>query len=276
MSHFSVMVLTDGEKTVEELLAPYNENLEVDPYIYRTKTQIIKDAKKRKEMILNKIKEAKESHSFYGNSEWQKAFLNAETDEELYQAEINENSIYDKEGNELSTYNPKSKWDWYSIGGRWQGLIKAKNGVKANDPGIFGSSPYAEDDNRFDCALIKDINFTPDEEELKHAKRYWEVVIEGSPLKPGEDKEDFMSFRTKEYYLERYKNKETYAKISSSFVTYAVITPDGQWHEKGQMGWWGCSSETGDESLDWDLHFKERFIDTMSPNTVVTIVDCHI
>ena len=37
MSHFAVAVFTDGKKSIEELLAPYSENLEVAPYIYLTK-----------------------------------------------------------------------------------------------------------------------------------------------------------------------------------------------------------------------------------------------
>ena len=75
--------------------------------------------------------------------------------------------------------------------------------------------------------------------------------------------------------MDHYKTKENYAKICSSFVTYAVVTPDGKWHQKGDMGWWGASSETGDESLDWDLHYKERFLDIAKPNWELTVCDCH-
>ena len=78
------------------------------------------------------------------------------------------------------------------------------------------------------------------------------------------------------YYEDYYRDKETYAKIMASFVTYAVVSPDGEWFSKGDMGYWGCSSETADESLNWDLHYKERFIDTADPDWTLTIVDCHI
>lgn len=69
---------------------------------------------------------------------------------------------------------------------------------------------------------------------------------------------------------------ETYAKIQSSVVTYAVIMPDGKWYQKGDMGWFGLSSETEEESYDWDMHFKENFIDKADPDWILTIVDCHI
>lgn len=48
MSHFSVAVFTDGKKSVEELLAPYDENIEVTPYVKLTRQQMIEEALERK------------------------------------------------------------------------------------------------------------------------------------------------------------------------------------------------------------------------------------
>lgn len=33
-------------------------------------------------------------------------------------------------GNELSTYNPNSKWDWYEIGGRWKDILLVRENVE--------------------------------------------------------------------------------------------------------------------------------------------------
>lgn len=278
MSHFTVMVLSDGKKTVDELLAPYDEGIQVEPYINRTRAQMIEDAKYNQKRLIERIKDTEKEGKPYNKSSYEEELLSCKTDEDFYNYAHYEDEMYDEEGNELTTYNPKSKWDWYQVGGRWEGLIKAKKGMKANSPSLLmvGKGYTPPDDDHFDCALIKDIDFSIDPEILEKKIRWWEVVIEGSPLKAGEDEDDFRTFYRKEYFLDRYKDKETYAKVAASFVTYAVITPDGEWHQKGEMGWFGCSSETGDESLDWDLHFKERFIDSMDPNTIVTIVDCHI
>ena len=46
-----------------------------------------------------------------------------------------------------STYNPNSKWDWYSSGGRWNNCIKTKDGEFVNEC-LFGEidlEPYPED-----------------------------------------------------------------------------------------------------------------------------------
>ena len=52
MSHYTVAVITDDLNKIDEMLKPYDENMEVKPYIVRTKEQIIKDAKERKERYL--------------------------------------------------------------------------------------------------------------------------------------------------------------------------------------------------------------------------------
>ena len=49
MSHYCVGVIVnntnDIESSIEKILAPYDENLEVEPYIYKTKAELIQLAK---------------------------------------------------------------------------------------------------------------------------------------------------------------------------------------------------------------------------------------
>ena len=167
------------------------------------------------------------------------------SDDECWQAMAEEyDGRTDGEGNIYSTYNPDSKWDWYCIGGRWSGEL------------IDG-----------DEAKVKDINFAPDQETYDRAIKAWEDIV---------DHDGKHSIYSKEYYLERFGTAEKFAEYSSRFSTYAVVTPDGVWHAPGEMGWWGCSSESDDEYRDWQEHYKERFIDTADPEWILTLVDCHI
>ena len=127
MSHFTVAVFTESNgKTVDELLAPYDENIVVEPYIDKTKEEIIQSAKETKDRILTRLKE----NPNYELDNWEEDYINAKTDEELYNQGIWEDEEYDENGNHLTTCNPKSKWDWYQIGGRWRGLLKAKKGER--------------------------------------------------------------------------------------------------------------------------------------------------
>lgn len=154
--------------------------------------------------------------------------------------------------------NPNAKWDWFQIGGRWNNSIKAKNGAFCNS------------------CKINEIDFTPDERDMEMNRRFWEIVVDKEPLKEGE-KEPFC-FYTEEYLKKLYGDKETYALRNSTFSTYSILTPDGEWLEPGIMGWFGCSSATANEEREWYKSYQifiEKFAEE-NPDYMVTLVDCHI
>ena len=161
----------------------------------------------------------------------------------------------DKKGNLYSTYNPDSKWDWYCVGGRWSDMLKLKSGGYADE------------------ARLGDIDFSPDAEEYENALHFWKVYVEDEDP-DGEDTDRFIYKR--EYYKEFYRDAETYAKSVSGFSTHSVLTPDGMWHEIGEMGWFGISGETPEESMAWHDGYYDGFIKDEDPNLIMTIVDCHI
>ncbi len=175
MSHFTVLVICKDEGEVEELLAPYDEEIRVDPY-------------EKGEDNLQAMKD------HYKTDNLQELAAKME-DWSGYKGEVKDGKlIY------WCTYNPESKWDWYEVGGRWKGDIKGKNKDK-----------------------ISDI------------------------MKMGDDK--------------------------MSYVPFAVVTPDGEWHESGKMGWFGMSSDNKEE----DKWRKEvRNIYSKYPNYIGVLVDCHI
>lgn len=229
MSHFSVAVIHRKDQSIEKLLAPYDENIEVAPYVIMTRQEAIDHARKY--------------HNLGKNP----------TDEDCWKstAEGYHNKT-DKDGNICCTYNPRSRWDWWTIGGRFDGSLIV-NGKPEN------------------TGKIRDIDFSPNSKVYEHAKEIWEAVIEGKAKK-----EPISSPFTKEELLGTFSDKDSFARNRSLFTTYAVVTPDGNWYELGQMGWWGLSSETVAEERDWNDFYKERFIDTADPEMYMTIVDCHI
>lgn len=168
MSHFSVAVFTkpNGE-TVEDLLAPYSENLEVELYIAMTK-----------EEALQEIAEYEYKYPEYKTM----------TDEEKIKDFFGYRH-FDKDGNPMTSYNPNSKWDWYSIGGRFAGLLKAKEGNHGSGS-VFNPNPRRK--GEYDSARVGDIDFSLNMEEYNKAIRYWEVVVEKQPLKEGENKKRFL------------------------------------------------------------------------------------
>ena len=229
MSHFLLAVLHYEDQDVEEMLAPYSEELKVAPYVIYTRAEAITYAREH-----------------YSDC---RDMSDAECLEFMA-----DGYTTDEQGNIYSTYNPKSKWDWYEVGGRWNGYLRTKNG-KVNE------------------ARISEIDFSPDEEEFKTALRFWDVVIDHAPALPDEK---FFSIYNEQYYRDFYGDRETFARVRADFTTHAVITPNGFWHERGSMGWFGMSSETPEEGLDWYEHYLERFIKDADPALIVTVVDCRI
>lgn len=226
MSHFTVMVI--GAEP-EKQLAPFNENLEVPRYVKYTKEQLIAYGKDN----IQKYKEGpyarflsdpqkykastkNESHINYLEKEFPKR-LNW-TDEEIYTYEIGfyETEEIGSNGEVYSTYNPKSKWDWYELGGRWSGMISLKDGAS----GISGKGSLVfENEAGIDQAHKGDI-----------------------------------------------------ANIES-ISTFAVLK-DGEWYEKGKMGWFGVVFDEEDNDK-WVAEIQ-KLIKELPDDTLISIYDCHI
>jgi len=150
MSHYTVAVFTKEGQSVDCLLEPFDENIEVEPYVRRTKEEVLKEIEKYCDE----------------NEALRKKWLTL-SDKEKMRIWAGYND-FDEDGNPLSTYNPNSKWDWYSVGGRWDNFLKTKNGEYVNE------------------CLVKDLDLTPNKEEYDKAIRFWELVIEHQPLEEGE------------------------------------------------------------------------------------------
>lgn len=138
--------------------------------------------------------------------------------------------------------NPNKKWDWYEIGGRWSNMLLSKSGFRSN---------YLQ---------LKDIDWDGmNEKSKKAALETWNnTSSEVLRLFNGIKKDD-----TKESFIER----------EGVFSTYAVVTPDGKWHSKGEMGLFGVS--TG-EKENWNKNFYDNFIKDADQELILVIVDCHI
>lgn len=293
MSHFAVLVIGDN---IEKQLEKFDENIEMEPYVEYTKEQAIE---KERQDILEYKKNyydkyiadpegyaagcSNENHMEYLRNEFPKK-LNL-TDEELYQEAIEFHENLGPNGEIMSTYNPNSKWDWYQTGGRYAGRIVLKEGVaKEEDPEFsWGWDAKSKEEilkePRVDSALMKDIDWSKMhnvQSKYDKAIRFWEMKVEGAEPKTDEEKEALKwDWYKPEYYTDRYKNKETYAKACSCFTMWAIVK-DGEWFEKGSMGWFGMSGESNDEALDWELNMYDRFIKDLPEDTRLTVVDCHI
>ena len=274
MSHFPVAVFTlNGINDIDDLLAPYDERIVVEPYVRYTKEQLIKKEREFFQFVYDTSytlwrANTQKYEASARNPEHIKFLetlpdLLKQTDEQFYQNAIEDygaDSI-DPDGGVLSQYNPKSKWDWYITGGRWIGMLILKPGCKGErgEPGL-----QCRASENYDSALVADVDF----EKMR--------LLNLSDLQPYDSAMASGMF-TDAYNRTRFPTEEEYIARATSFYTYAVITPNGEWHAPGEMGWWAVSSETPDEERDWQLNYHERFIKpAIEKGWHITIVDCHI
>ncbi len=263
MSHFSVAVFThpDGE-SVDELLDPYYEGLQVPPYVYRTKEEIIQSWKDDIRQLLTSPRYLEWSADPVAYAErYPKDSVFMETvsksaeldDEALYAEAINgyEPHQLGPNGEILSRSNPQGKWDWHVIGGRWDKMLKLKPEAITN-----GQADV-------DSALVSDIDFSLMEPQMDDIAPY-EVAKANYLWGP-------------DAFVDRYPEEATYLKYTTTFYTSAVVTPNGLWHAPGEMGWFGCSSENAEEFIQWLASYRDAFIvPALENGWHLTIVDCHV
>jgi hypothetical protein len=189
MSHFVVLVVGDD---IEEQLAPYDENLTVEPYVEAPGT----DPEYGWKRTLERAKEYYAEKTDEDTGHWtDQRFLNQFTGEGWKPAR-------EGEGFERWTsYNPKSKWDWYVEGGRWEGFLKTTDGTECDSTTI--------------AAL--DLPTLP--------------------------------------------------------IPFAYVL-NGEWHEKGKMGWFGMTRDEQDQDV-WDAQVRAALM-ALPGDTKITVVDCHI
>lgn len=127
MSHFSVAVFHEEGQSIDELLAPYNEEIEYAPYLRFTKPEA--------------IAHAREDYPY----------MAGKTDEECYEL-VSGWYIADRNGNLYTTANPNAKWDWWEIGGRWHNSLRLKDGSFANNAKV-GDIDFSVNEEMYKKAL---------------------------------------------------------------------------------------------------------------------------
>jgi len=201
MSHFTVMVIGDDP---ELQLEPYDENLDTPEYSRgevsdEDREQFLQFYKERDTNNELEDKSFEEIYKIHGD-DWNRNAWRPD-----------ENGVFQ----EYSNYNPKSKWDWYQLGGRWSGLIKLKEGAE----GIEGESGVFDNETGIDAAYKKDI-------------------ANLDQIRP-----------------------------------FAVLK-DGEWYERGEMGWWAIVANEKDTDV-WEAELK-KLLDGLPDDTLISIYDCHI
>lgn len=209
----------------------------------------------------------------------------------------------------INRTNPNKKWDWYSLGGRWTGFFKTKprtRGIQGR-PGLM-TEPAKE--GHADQAFKLDIDFEGmrAEAEAKAAEKFDVIraIIEPhlpvtawtdlrdkhlgeTPELPGGIDAAREAYRSQPAVAALRESKEfgwedaeDYAGDRDSYIrrqgilatmTFAIVK-DGQWYERGSMGWWGSVADEKEQGT-WIEEFG-KLVDGLPDDTLLSVYDCHI
>jgi hypothetical protein len=189
-----------------------------------------------------------------------------------------------EEGSYGYTHNPNAQWDWYEVGGRWDGFFTSKesgesvNQIAVKDLAVEAGRIGAETRARTSFAVWRAIFHNLGQ------PRSWEDLRNSEPnidkARAKYQKQDAIkAFKELDTWncpvdLYGFDEEDYVARMRDQvFVPFAVVK-DGKWVGKGQMGWFGTSREdvTDDE---WNKSFQDLLAD-LPPDTLLTVVDCHI
>ena len=114
-----------------------------------------------------------------------------------------------------TTYNPRSQWDWWTIGGRWTGALTKYD-------------PEQDPRNRETCRSCGGSGKSPSA--LRGSSPCAQCKGTGTDVKwPTE-------------WVDHEGDVIECSKVDRDFVPFAYLLPNGEWHERAEMGWFGMTS----------------------------------
>src|SRR5262245_57979732 len=130
MSHFTLVIelpvgtaAADYTTEAERLLEPFSENRRVAPYRDYEEAATPRDASLyaalREKGALHDVADEDVTWELYVNA-YNERYCDGPDDSDRRYVDPESGRVYT-----LSTYNPDSKWDWWSVGGRWRGYFTA-------------------------------------------------------------------------------------------------------------------------------------------------------
>ncbi len=124
---------------LSEVLHRFDENREVDRYISETKEQQIAEQRRRFEQAAENLRKYRAGEPPYDRPTLNDGHIRWITTEAPALAKLDDDALWehivseysderDENGAIWSTYNPDSKWDWWTIGGRWESYYRDRQG----------------------------------------------------------------------------------------------------------------------------------------------------
>lgn len=277
MSHFTVLVPANDKDHLAKMLQPYHEYESTgvkDEYVV---------------FVPLNMTEAKEKFEKFHADDPENYPTLEQFIPDYYGYEQNEAGVWGR------VTNPQAKWDWYSVGGRWSGLLKLKpEGREKGENGKAGIfNEVNTDPERADAIEAGLVDWEAMRQaEMDRCGAQWDRWHEFNPvfgealeklseedrktqtnwmwennfifLEAGEI--DDLTNLTREQYIEKFGRGDG--------MTYAFIKTTGEWCGRGEMGWFGISMDEKEPTVYGEEWWK--FVEGLPPEQKIYVVDCHI
>lgn len=296
--HKNILVRCNDLEELHNIMERFDENAEVEEYVVKTKAELIQDIRDNidhesarlpapfADVDPSTLDEDTMKSYDYINMALNGKKLEDVTDEDLYEFYRTKISIpgedqFDADGNLVSMCNPQGRWDYWTIGGRWEGKFIDNEGDKTDAVKI--------------CDIDWDQTTEPSKETREYVANCWRKQVEGKPIDPIYDKEHGAFFPTKEYLLERYGDEDGYLHAQTIFNAGAIVCKD----ENGDYIWHDDDTEFFDRNnvkeedmhnfsadstylkelnraeAQWDDEFLHKFILNGDQNDFLISIDIH-
>ena len=287
MTHFITGIIIPKEEInrakeyIESSMSPYSEELEVSPYIKETKEKIKADFEEFKKDLRKQIKEnnVPDYLNKYVEDGKVKKITIKDWAEGYYGNEM------DEEGNMLTTWNEDSFWDWYRIGGRWDGILTDNEQSSENGFNFDDKHETIKNNSIKVSELLK--KFKAKQKEIKELRKASKIIsndlIEEAFFGHLGFADIFREFfkttdLTKEqgdFYDNIKKRLGEQIKDYEFYNPYSLpkIIVEGQVFGGKDFGWFGTSTDTK-EIKDWEKEF-EKLLEKHKNDYIINL-DCHV
>lgn len=189
--------------------------------------------------------------------------------------------------------NPNKTWDWWVIGGRFGGKLTLKTGEGVSqalagdvdwDAMVKKAADHASASYDSIMSVVGDrtVNTWADTYKRVEAKEITidearatyngQSIIKELIEKKVIDSRDGAEELSKVIGTEREKFIKRESETNST--TWAMLH-NGEWSERGRMGWWATSDATDESTADYATKFWKT-VRSLPADMLVTQVDCHI
>lgn len=264
MTHFNVALITEHpDEDPEPYFAPYDENAEDDEFL---------EFEDRTQEVLDEWRNDSEKHIEYPDGSRKRLWSLPHGEQEKIEegakkglwkiVDVPVKELYDSPSDYAESYhgynayeeNGQVRFGYYTNpDGYWDYWVPMEEALVVNGEKVE-SCRCSEVEDGMRCSREK-------------AEGMWEAFEKKNV--------DFMVALANAKSYEASETKEEFVAARTAFSTYAVITPDGEWHQPGRMGWFGMSGETGEDWNTWATSYRERFLEQYA-DCHIRLFDCHI